>query len=359
MPYSYTIIKHLFNFVTTTFCWGVMETEPGKYRFSEDSEEIYRRPPSDRALRFAKENNLTIKGQPLFVGRWLPDWVPHDFEQLKAFWIRFVREVAKRYDGKFYLFDVVNESYQDDGSWQNMSWLPVSYSEFTKWMLQTAGEIFSKNCKMERNESNHVNFGAYGDKYFEENKSLLDAGVRLDSIGFQYHLFNGDACLNEHITGDLSLESIYKTYHKMSTLGVPMYITEITIPTVYSDMTQEEGEDLQANVIEKLYRLWFSIPQMAGIVYWNLSDGDAWPGEELCRGCLLDQNMRKKKAYHTLERLIKEEWNTSLSMQTNQDGTAEFRGFYGSYELSVQANGTTSIHTATFDKKSNTCTITL
>ncbi|MBQ4324801.1 MAG: endo-1,4-beta-xylanase, partial [Clostridia bacterium] len=105
-------ITDLFNTVTTTFCWGTMETEPGKYRFSEDSEEIYRHPPSDRVLRFAKENNLRVKGQPLFVGRWLPDWVPHDYEQLKSLWVRYVTEVAKHYDEEFFLFDVVNESYQ-------------------------------------------------------------------------------------------------------------------------------------------------------------------------------------------------------------------------------------------------------
>ena len=51
-------VSNLFNFITTTFCWSVMETEPGKFRFEEGSEEIYRRPPSDRVLNFAKENGI-------------------------------------------------------------------------------------------------------------------------------------------------------------------------------------------------------------------------------------------------------------------------------------------------------------
>ena len=49
-------ISNLFNLITTTFCWGVMETESGKFRFEEGCEEIYRRPPSDRVLNFTKEN---------------------------------------------------------------------------------------------------------------------------------------------------------------------------------------------------------------------------------------------------------------------------------------------------------------
>ena len=128
-------VTNLFNFVTTTFCWGIMETEEGKFRFEEGSEEIYRRPPSDRVLKFTKENNMKAKGQPLFCGRWCPDWLPQDLDILKEKWINYVTEVAKRYDGEFSIFDVVNESYQTHGSWQNMDWLPIPVSDFTKWML--------------------------------------------------------------------------------------------------------------------------------------------------------------------------------------------------------------------------------
>ena len=60
-------VTDLFNLITTTFCWGVMETSEGVYRFEEGSEYIYRRPPADRMLKFAKKNGLRIKGQPLLA----------------------------------------------------------------------------------------------------------------------------------------------------------------------------------------------------------------------------------------------------------------------------------------------------
>jgi len=228
-------VSNLFNFITTTFCWGVMETEPGKFRFSEGSEEIYRRPPSDRVFEFAKANGMRTKGQPLFCGRWCPDWVPKDFEKLKSLWLNFVREVAKRYDGKFNVFDVVNESYQTDadGSWENMLWIPEKIEDFVEWLLVNAGKEFSDKCVLERNEATHVNFGEYAEKYYQENKKLLEKGVRLDAIGFQFHFFCGDSCTMSHLNGKANPENLYATYQKMSTLGVPMYITEITIPTIY------------------------------------------------------------------------------------------------------------------------------
>ena len=332
-------VSNLFNFITTTFCWSVMETEPGKFRFEEGSKEIYRRPPSDRVLAFAKENNMKAKGQPLFCGRWCPDWVPQDYEKLKELWTKYVKAVAEKYDGAFSIFDVVNESYESNGSWRNMDWLPVPVPEFVQWLLNTAGDIFSDQCVMEINESTDVNYGEYAEIYYNDNKKLLEEGVRLDSIGFQFHFFDGASFLENHVSGEASLENIYQTYQKMSTLGIPLYITEITIPSVYENMSIQEGEELQAEILEKLYRLWFSVPNMKGIIYWNLKDGDVWKKEGDCRGCLIDEYLRKKKSYYTLEHLIKREWNTSFSSKTRADGSLDFSGFYGSYDVTVETGG--------------------
>lgn len=356
-------VTDLFNFVTTTFCWNCMETEPGKFRFAEGSEEMYRRPPADRVLTFAKENNLRAKGQPLFCARWCPEWVPHDTDTLKNLWTKFVTAVAQRYDGEYYTFDVVNESYQrhfeDMGVFKNL-WISESATSFVKWLLKRAGEIFSRDCIMARNETTHVNFGPHADYYYEENRQLLEEGVRLDSIGFQVHFFNGASCLEKHISGEAGLENIYKTYHKMATLGIPMSITEITVPTVFEGMSLPEGEELQAEILEYLYRLWFSIPHMSGITYWNLKDGDAWKSEGSCRGCLIDENLRRKPSYLALERLIRQEWNTNITTRTDDAGTLSFRGFYGNYELTIEAEDQAPVtRTASFTQKTDSLTLIL
>lgn len=353
-------ITNLFNLITTTFCWKDMEPQPGKFRFEENSEEIYRRPPGDRVLKFAKENGMKAKGQPLFSGCWCPEWAPKDFEEFKRLWLNYVKAVAKRYDGEYSVFDVVNESYQVEGSWRHVKWFPVSFYDFVKWTLNSASELFSDQCIMERNELTPVNYGAGAEKYYEDNKKLLEEGVRLDAIGFQFHFIEGEACINNHLTGEVNLENIYRTYNKMSTLGVPMYITEITIPSVYEGMTAEEGESLQAEILENLYRMWFSIPNMHGIIYWNLKDGDTWVNESDCRGCLIDEYMRKKKSYYTLEHLIKHEWNTCVTAQSDDSGYLEFSGFYGDYDIAVEVDGQTLYKGKTvFDKTTENLNIVI
>ena len=57
-----------------------------------------------------------------------------------------------------------------------------------------------------------------------------------------------------------------------SSFGKPLQVTEVTIPA-YSN--SEKDEALQAEIIEKLYSIWFSHPNMEQIIYWNLVDGYA------------------------------------------------------------------------------------
>jgi len=343
-------VTDLFNLITTTFCWGVMETSEGVYRFDENSEYIYRRPPSDMMLKFAQNNGLKIKGQPLLADSWHPEWASRDEDKLKEQITNYIKKVAERYDGKFYLFDVVNESFLCQRRTPDFPLLKDDSFGYVKWVLKTASEIFSDKCILERNEATGVNSGEKADRYYNENKKLLEEGIRLDSIGFQFHFMTSDGVKNDLMQGIYNLNNLMETYQKMSTLGVPMYISEITMCTVYDGMTTAEGETLQAEILEKLYKLWFSIPSMRGIIFWNIKDGDTWQGESACKGCLVDEFMRRKKSYYTLEHLIKNEWNTSFKATSDDNGVVDFRGFYGEYDVTVSYNGLTVNKTLELNK---------
>ena len=75
-----------------------------------------------------------------------------------------------------------------------------------------------------------------------------------------------------------------------------------------------EKEEEQADIIEKLYSLWFSHEKMEKIIYWNLVDGYAAfteagnmeQGENYYRGGLLRFDMSEKPAFKRLKKLIKE-----------------------------------------------------
>ena len=66
---------------------------------------------------------------------------------------------------------------------------------------------------------------------------------------------------------------ILKGLDVIAELGLPLEMTEVTLPTFGET---EEDEELQADLIELLYSVWFSHPAMQDIVYWNVPDGYAY-----------------------------------------------------------------------------------
>lgn len=58
-------------------------------------------------------------------------------------------------------------------------------------------------------------------------------------------------------------------------------------------------------------------------------------GENYYHGGLFRFDMSPKPAYSRIKELTREKWHTELETVTDKDGTADFRGFYGEYEITV------------------------
>ena len=76
---------------------------------------------------------------------------------------------------------------------------------------------------------------------------------------------------------------------------------------------------------------------MVGITWWDLCERGAW----LKGGGLLHQDLRPKKVYTALKKLIHEEWKTRAKGKTDAKGTFAFRGYHGAYRVTAKTNGKT------------------
>jgi hypothetical protein len=78
-----------------------------------------------------------------------------------------------------------------------------------------------------------------------------------------------------------------------------------------------------------MYRICFGHPSVVSINWWGFSDANAW-----LPGCgFLDEELQPKPAYHTLHKLIREDWMTpEIRALTDTEGRFSFRGFHGKYE---------------------------
>jgi len=142
---------------------------------------------------------------------------------------------------------------------------------------------------------------------------------------------------------------VYDVLDTFGSFGKPLQLSEVTIASYNGD---EEDMEIQAELLENMYKIWFSHKAMDGIVYWNLVDGYTWAGfdvetgaldmsvgENRFGGGLLYHDLSPKPAFQVLKRLINEEWHTETMAHTNADGIARFKGFKGMYDLEFEYNG--------------------
>ncbi len=325
-----TAFANLFNSATVPFYWGNLEPEEGKLNFKEGSSRVWRRPPPDQLVKWCKQHNIAPKGHALMYAKnmFMPGWTERNNPEV------FLRQahkhiagIAKRYGDTFPIWDVANEEIprlKNPGQWHNV---PDDYLE---WCFREAECLFPKNVKMLYNDGTeevHKNFDEYKALFYR----LMKQQIRVDGMGIQFHIYG----LKSMLEGKLySPKELFNVYDKLSQSGLPLYITEITIPG-----KGENGAALQGKIVENLYRLWFSTPNMAGITWWNLGDGTAFEEENKAMGGLIDEEMNPKSAYQALDKLINQEWKTNATFKTGSDGNVLFRGFHGKYLVRVSVNG--------------------
>lgn len=351
---------NLWNAATVAFYWDRMEPSEGEIRYAagpHDSADFwksvkdlstkdkwekfpeYRRPAPDPVLDFLDANGISAHGHVMIYPVFTPAWVSNgvDKVELARRFERRIRQLGAYYGARLDQWDVVNETvdrscsmagpFHDKVAWcRKNHLLPDDYTfRCHKW----AAESFPPSVKFEMNDS-------WRPFYVPFIQSLIDRGAKVDVVGLQMHIFSaeharkialGEPCIANGTRWDP--ESQFQMLWMFDTLKRPIHISEITIPA--PDDTPE-GEEVQARMIHDNYRLWFSWPSVYRITYWNLVD-HTFHKENLASG-LYTVDMRKKKAYYALDRLINQEWKTRLTLQADEKGRVAFRGFRGRYRLS-------------------------
>lgn len=348
------LLKDTFNTVTTTMCFDIYSDGDNDYDFDYNE---FRRPSPKTIRDFAKAHNMKFKAQPLLADGWNPSWASTtNVTELRQIYQNWFRAVYDEFGDDLDIVDVVNES---TALWKSRTpSFPFNkdVAGNVKWAFETAQSIWGKSkTKLEINDS-YAYFSNYKSTRVEP---LASAGL-IDSVGIQYHVFSGANMLN-HINGSYyDISSTYNNLCSMSELGVPMYISEITMPTNISGYTTEQAYAIQAEVVKRLYKLWFSIPSMNGIIYWNLADGEQWGSEGDALGCLVDSELNPKPAYYVIQNYVNNEWRTNLTLTTDANGVASFRGFNGDYTVTAKtASGHAGGNFSVSKDGSNTITLKL
>lgn len=329
--------KKYFNIATIPFYWKDLEPERGKPRYAKNSYRVYRRPAPDLCLEYCVDNGIEPKAHCL--NYWNPDWVEKN--PLSEQWRLYdahVKELADRYAGQIHMWEVANETFGARTAMQKSpDYITKSFRSADRYFPQNK-LIINEGC--EPFASRTPERGGY----YMLIDSALARGVKIDAVGLQFHIFVDDEDKERGVV--YSICNPYKIYKLLDTyydrFRLPIQISEITIPCLYPD--SREAEDLQAEMIKRLYEVWFSHPAVEAAIYWNTADGYAYgaepgdlsAGENKLAGGLMRFDLTPKPALLELYRLFNKEWHTEETIVTDEGGEAHFKGFFGDYNIIVE-----------------------
>ncbi len=151
-----------------------------------------------------------------------------------------------------------------------------------------------------------------GGELFELLDEMNELGVIYDGIGIQ-----------SHYSSAKDMNDIYDFYQKLASYGKELKVTEYDFAT--------KDEQLRADFTRDIMILAFSVEEFEGFYLWGIKGKNY-----VC----FDDGWNPRPALEQMEDLIYNKWMTKESKRTDENGTANYRGFYGSYKISGVYNGT-------------------
>jgi endo-1,4-beta-xylanase len=213
---------------------------------------------------------------------------------------------VKRYKGKIYAWDVVNEAIADNPNefLRNSDWYKICGEDFIAEAFRYAhaadpkAVLFYNDYNTERPEKM--------ERIYKLLKKLKDAKVPIDAVGLQGHWSLVEPTEQELRT----------TIERFASLGLKVQVTELDV-SVYpweKDRRAKRPEESDAYTPEMQakqsaqYKLFFKVfrdeaKYMTGITFWNISDHYSWLDTYPVAGrknhpLLFDENFKPKPAYY-------------------------------------------------------------
>jgi endo-1,4-beta-xylanase len=291
------LIKTEFNSITCENEMKCISLHPelDKYTFER----------ADIVVDFAVKNNMKVRGHTLLwhnqTGAWM--FENADKETLYVRMKEHIDAVVKRYAGKVYCWDVVNEAISDSDD----EYLRVK----SPYYEIVGNEEFIEKAFIYAHEADPAALLFYNDyctevpekreKIYKLLKSLIDKNIPIHGVGLQ-----------GHYNIDFDADELQKSIDLFSLLGLTVQITELDV-SVYKweeqdlkfDAPPEDRMKLQLDLYDKIFTvLRNNKDKISSVTFWGLSDNTSWlngfPVKRNNYPLLFDENLNPKEAYNKI-----------------------------------------------------------
>ncbi|MFF4015662.1 endo-1,4-beta-xylanase [Streptomyces sp. NPDC001843] len=268
-----------------------------KWYATEPRQGVFDWTNGDEIVALARKNHQRVRAHTLVWHSQLPDWLTSrewTATELRAVLKKHIFAEVRHYRGKVYSWDVVNEAFNEDGTYRETIWYktlgPGYIADALRWAHQA-----DPHAKLYLNDYNIEATGPKSDAYYALAKDLRKRGVPLNGIGFQAHLalqYGYPTTLEDNL-------------RRFSRLGLDTALTEVDVRMQLPATDAKLAE--QATWYRDLTEACLAVRRCVGVTVWDYTDKYSWipavfPGE----GAALpwDEQLKPKPAYEALREAL-------------------------------------------------------
>ena len=319
-PAAEAVVKEQFNQVVAENCMKGEENHPEVNRFDFTD--------GDKLVDWAERNGKTVIGHCLVWHSQPPKWMFTDAngktvsrEVLIGRMYNHIMTVVTHYKGKIKGWDVVNEAFEDDGSYRKSPYYNIIGPEFIELAFQFAHEA-DPNVELYYNDYSTSKPGKR-EAICKLVRSLKSKGLRIDAVGMQSH--------NGHNYPDYA--EYEKSIEAFAAEGVKVMMTELDVnmlpnPEGFGGAEVSQNFELQAKynpyvkgldkkaqkLFNQRYLDLFKIIErhkdiISRVTFWGVNDGHTWLNDWPIKGrtnypTLIDRNNQLKPVVKEVEKLF-------------------------------------------------------
>ncbi len=262
--------------------WGSVEPTRGSFDWAE----------ADRIVDFAEANGQQVRGHTLVWHSQNPNWLTNGTwtaAELRQLMTDHIATEVGRYRGRLATWDVVNEPFNEDGTYRQTLWYNGLGADYIAEAL-TAARAADPSADLYINDYNVEGVNAKSTALYNLVRDLKARGVPIDGVGLQAHLILGQVP-----------STLQQNIQRFADLGVDVAITELDIrmnlPSDSGKLAQQAAE------YKQVVNACVAVDRCVGVTVWGFTDSDSWipdtfPGQGAATP--YDENYAPKPAYYAI-----------------------------------------------------------
>ncbi|KQV14280.1 MULTISPECIES: lectin [unclassified Kitasatospora] len=252
-----------------------------KWDATEPSRNSFTYGGADQIVNHAVSKGMKVRGHTLVWHSQLPSWVQNlsNATDVRSAMNNHIANVAGRYKGKIYAWDVVNEAFTDGGPVGSLR-TSVFQQKLGNGFIEEAfraaraADPGAKLCYNDYNIDDATAAKTQG--VYNMVRDFKARGVPIDCVGLQSHFGQVPGNYQQNLA-------------QFAALGVDVQITELDI---------SGSGTAQADAYRAVTRACMAVARCTGTTTWGVTDKYSWRASDT--PLLLDGNYGKKPAYYAV-----------------------------------------------------------